>query len=119
MTRSMQRRNTVVNCRRMRTQPHPLPNPRRVAAGRRNRQLRGPLTPEGRERLRQSAIEHKPWRFSTGPRTAAGKARVANNGRYGQKTERSRRQMRAAVADVSTMIAQMAGYRTMLGSNGR
>ena len=34
--------------------PHPpCPNPRRVAAGRLNRRKRGPLSPEGRERLRQ------------------------------------------------------------------
>ena len=53
------------------------PNPKRVAAGRLNRAKRKGLTPEGRERLRQLALKHQPWQFSTGPRSAAGKAKVA------------------------------------------
>lgn len=39
-------------------------NPRRVAAGRRNRARRGELTPEGRERLRQAALRSRPWEYS-------------------------------------------------------
>ena len=50
------------------------PNPKRQAAGRRNRLLRGPLTAEGRERLRRSALKNQPWAFATGPKTEAGKA---------------------------------------------
>jgi hypothetical protein len=57
------------------------PNPRRVAAGRQNRAKRKGLTPAGRERLRQAALRSRPWQFVTGPRTAAGTARSAQNGR--------------------------------------
>jgi len=39
----------------------PCPNPRRQQAGRVNRLKRGPLTPEGRERLRQAALTNRPW----------------------------------------------------------
>jgi hypothetical protein len=53
----------------------PNPNPRRVAAGRRNRAKRKGLTPEGRVRLRESAHVNQPWQFATGPRTQDGKAR--------------------------------------------
>ena len=51
-------------------------NPLRVAAGKTNRQKRGPLTPEGKRRLRDAALHHQPWQYSTGPKTAAGKARA-------------------------------------------
>ena len=54
------------------------PNPRRVAAGKRNRAKRKGLTPEGRGKLRQSALRHKPWRFSSGPKTPEGKAIPCN-----------------------------------------
>ena len=98
----------------MRKHPPSSPNPRRVAAGRRNRLLRGPLTPDGRERLRSSALKNQPWRFSTGPRTVAGKDRSANNGRYAQKGERSVRQIRAGVADVWLMIQEMGACRRLV-----
>ena len=52
-------------------------NPRRVAAGKRNRQLRGDITPAGLECLRQTAHKNKPWQKSTGPKTAAGKVAKA------------------------------------------
>ena len=45
------------------------PNPRRVAAGERNRTKRRGLTAEGREKLRQSALAARPWQYATGPRT--------------------------------------------------
>ena len=67
----------------------PCPNPRRVAAGKLNRRKRGPLSPEGRERLRQAALANRPWLASTGPRTPEGKARAARNGKARQKGEQS------------------------------
>ena len=99
--------------------PRSFPNPKRQASGRRNRLLRGPLTPEGRERLPQSAIKHQPWKFSTGPRSDEGKARSAMNGRSRQRGEQSVRQFRAAVAaDVRAMIAEMRVCRSMVESAG-
>ena len=83
----------------------------RVDAGRRNRQLRGPLSPEGRERLRQAALANRPWEKSTGPTTPAGKAVVADNGRARQKGPMSVRQQRAAVADANALVAEMASLR--------
>jgi len=89
------------------------PNPHRVAAGRRNRMLRGPLTAEGQARLQAAAMQNQPWRHSTGPRTAEGKTRSANNGRYAQKSDKSQRQVRAGIADVSQMIREMFDCRKL------
>ena len=102
----------------MRTSRTSTPNPRRVAAGRRNRLRRGALTTEGRERLRQAALKHRPWRYSTGPRTEAGKARSAANGCWRRMGERSVRQIRAGVADVETMITEMRSWRRLLKDGG-
>ena len=100
----------------MSRKPHSSANPRRVVAGRRNRLLRGPLTPEGRERLRQAVMKTKPWLSSTGPRTAAGKARSAENGRKRQKGERSIRQLRDTVADIQLLLERMAASRRTVQS---
>jgi hypothetical protein len=59
----------------------PGPNPRRVAAGRRNRQRWQGFTPDGLQRLRQQAQQNRPWQHSTGPKTAQGKSRSAANWR--------------------------------------
>ena len=88
-----------------------MKSPARVAAGRRNRQLRGPLTDEGRRRLREAALATKPWKRSTGPRTAEGKAAVAENGRKHRKGEMSVREQRAALAEVNILFAEMATLR--------
>ena len=60
------------------TSPVP-PNPRRVAAGRRNRALRPPLSADARQRLRDSALRNKPWKKSRGPTSDQGKAVVTGN----------------------------------------
>jgi len=83
----------------------------RVAAGQRNRQLRGPLSADARRRLREAALRLQPWRFSTGPKSVAGKAQVAMNGRGRCKGELSVRQQRAAVADVQALVVKMSGLR--------
>ena len=51
---------------------------KQIEANRRNRQ-KWRLTDEGRRRLRESALARRPWEHSTGPRTAEGKARMAEN----------------------------------------
>ena len=86
-------------------------NPNRVRAGRQNQLKRGPWTAEQRERARQSALRHQPWRHSTGPKTVAGKLRSAANGRVRQEGPRSIRQLRADVADVDSLTALMAQLR--------
>jgi hypothetical protein len=90
------------------------PNPRRVAAGRRNWLKRGPLTPAGYEKLRQTALLNQPWRHSTGPRTPEGKARSLANTHKLKKGEKSVRQLRVAVSDIQSLIAQMARRRRLL-----
>jgi len=62
-------------------------------------------------RLRETARRNQPWRFSTGPRTAEGKARAAHNGRARQMGPHSVRQQRDMVFDVGAMIAMMAEMR--------
>ncbi len=55
------------------------PNPRRVAAGRANRAKRGSLSSSSRQRLRDLAIQNRPWEKSTGPRSQVGIETVARN----------------------------------------
>lgn len=89
-------------------------NPRRVAAGRLNRLKRGPLTPEGRERLRRAVLANRPWEASTGPRTARGKALSAANGKLRQKGERSVREVRRSLAEVTGLVSDMAAGRRLV-----
>ena len=89
-------------------------NPRRVEAGRLNRCRRGPLTPEGRERLRRSALRNRPWEHSTGPRTPSGKAQSARNGKNSQKGPLSLREVRAALKGVGELVRHMREARDQL-----
>lgn len=91
-----------------------LPNPRRVAAGRLNRLKRKGLTPEGRERLRQTALRNQAWRFSTGPRTPEGKAKVALNGKA-KLGPLSVREIRAQLAELRSLAREMEGSRQLAG----
>lgn len=56
-----------------------MPNPKRVAAGKRNRQLRGPWSEASLQRLREAARANQPWLASTGPRSQRGKQIVSKN----------------------------------------
>jgi hypothetical protein len=91
--------------------PDHVKNPKRVAAGKRNRALRRGLTEAGRQRLRESALRHEPWRFATGPKTPEGKARSAANGKKRQLGPRSVRQVRAELADLRGLLAEMRAAR--------
>jgi hypothetical protein len=83
------------------------PSPRRVAAGRRNHSLRGPHTAEERTRLREAALRNQPWRHASGPRTPAGRAQAAVNGRKRQAGPVSRRQLQAGIDAVFAEIAEL------------
>ena len=72
------------------------------------------LTPAGREKLRQTALKHQPWRCSTGPRTAAGKAKVALNGKRRQVGELSVREMRRELSGMDKVLADLAAIRQAL-----
>ena len=94
------------------------PNPRRVQAGTINRQKRQYVTEEGRERLRQNAIQHQPWTASTGPRTEAGKVRSAANGKIRQRGSISVRQMRADLKAARKLVRTVKQFVAKLRSNG-
>lgn len=89
-------------------------NSKRVAAARQNQLKRGPWTDEQRERVRQAIQRTRPWLKSTGPKTAAGKAKVAENGKKHQRGELSIPQLRAQVGDVTLLIEQMKDLRRSL-----
>jgi hypothetical protein len=91
----------------------PKPVSRRVAAALENLKKRKGFTPEGLQRVREAMIKFKPWRFSTGPRTPEGKARVAQNGRYLQKNPISQCQIRRLLADTGTAIDRLEACRKM------
>src|SRR5262249_39994594 len=99
----VRRANWAASRRRSSSVAH-TPDPKRVAAGRLNWSKRKGFTPEGLEPLRQAALQNRPWRFSTGPRTAEGKARAAGNGKWCQKGPLS----------VATIKAELASYRALL-----
>ena len=81
-----------------------ISNPKRVLAGRSNRMKRGPLPLEAMHRMRDAINRNKPWQLSTGPRTPAGKAIVARNGKVRQRNSRSIREIRADICGIMCMI---------------
>jgi len=99
----------------MTTKQSHCPNPRRVAAGRKNRLKRRGLTAAGAEKLRQAALLNQPWSRSTGPRTEEGKARAARNGKLRQKGKHSVRELRAELAGVQSLIDAVSRCRSLLG----
>jgi hypothetical protein len=81
-----------------------ISNPKRVLAGRVNRMKRGPLPLESMHRMRDAINRKKPWQLSTGPRTPAGKAIVARNGKVRQRNSRSIREIRADISGIMCLI---------------
>jgi hypothetical protein len=94
-------------------QPH-IKNPRRVVAGKLNRAKRKGLTAAGRRRLREGALKHKPWRFAAGPRTPAGKAKMAENGKKRQLGPRSVREVRKDLAELRDFLKGVKEYRKLV-----
>jgi hypothetical protein len=89
------------------------PNPRRVAAGKRNRALRRGLTEAGRQRLREAALRSQAWKHSTGPKTPEGKARAAANGKKRQLGPLSVREIRADLAGLRGLLSDMQATRRL------
>lgn len=87
------------------------PNPKRVAAGRANRKLAGPLTDAGREKLRAAAIRNKPWLYATGPTSPAGKRQAVRNGKLRQSGPLSVRELRRELVAARTLISQLVEVR--------
>ena len=88
-----------------------VPSPARIAAGRRNRELRGPLSDAGRVRLREAALRNRPWEFATGPRTPAGRAKVALNGKRHRKGVLSARERRRLLKGVEALRVGLSALR--------
>jgi hypothetical protein len=63
--------------------------------------------------LRAAALVNRPWLHSTGPKTAEGKARVAENGRGRQAGEPSVRELRRELAAVGGLAAALAALRRL------
>jgi hypothetical protein len=57
---------------------------------------------------------HQPWQFSTGPRTPAGKAQAALNGKRRQLGIRSVREIKADLADVRGLLLEMRDGRILV-----
>jgi hypothetical protein len=91
-------------------EPH-VPNPKRVAAGKRNYALRKGLTEAGRQKMRESALRNRPWEHSTGPRTPEGKLRAAQGAKKRQKGPHSVREVRADVAEIRALVQQLKQSR--------
>lgn len=97
--------------------PPAIPNPKRVAAGRLNWAKRKGLTDEGRERLRRAAHANKPWLLSTGPRTPAGKAMAAANGKKRQKGLLIVRELKADLKQLRAVLSDMSAARRSVNSD--
>lgn len=95
--------------------PKKVPSPRRQAAGQANRQRRGPLSAEGRERLRAAALWQQPWRHATGPKSVAGKAHAVANGKRRQRGAQSVREVRAELAEVRAWLRGLREARRDAG----
>jgi len=85
--------------------------PNRVAAPEENHMRRVRFSPEGLQKLRETALRNRPWERSTGPRSAAGKARSAANGKTRQKGPKSVREARAEVAALLEQLRVMRDCR--------
>lgn len=88
-------------------------SPRKLAACRENWKRHRGVTPAGRARLRAAAMRDRPWQHSTGPRTAAGKAKARRNSHRGYgfdaATAALRRSANAELAAVRALdIAALA-----------
>ena len=87
--------------------PQPTPNPRRVAAGKRNYALRQGLSEEGRRKLSATARRHEPWRHATGPTTPQGKKTASRNGKKRQIGPQSVRELRAELSELGQLLNEM------------
>lgn len=64
--------------------------------------------------MRQVALQYRPWRFATGPKTAQGKAQVALNGKSRQKGSRSVREIQGELAELWGLLRDMREVRRLV-----
>ena len=65
------------------------------------------FTAAGLEKLRQAALRNQPWKKTTGPRSARGRAQMVINGKRRQLGERSVREVKADVAELNYLLQHM------------
>jgi hypothetical protein len=65
------------------------------------------ITPETRAKWRAAILANKPWRFSTGPKTAEGKAQVVRNGKKRQHGEFSCRELAALAREARALLREI------------
>jgi hypothetical protein len=59
-------------------------------------------------------LKNRPWESATGPRTPAGKAKAAQNGRWNQTSEESVREAHRTVSELGDFIDQMEDLRASI-----
>lgn len=64
------------------------------------------ITEETRARWRAAALKNQPSRYSTGPKTPAGKAQAVRNGKKRQTGELSYRELRALAKQARAFVRQ-------------
>jgi hypothetical protein len=72
------------------------------------------LTPEGRERLRLTALANRPWEHSTGPKTPEGKSRSAANGKIRWARLPSACDLKALVSGADELVVRLAEARRLV-----
>lgn len=87
-------------------------NPRRVAAGRRNRAKRGPVSDATRQLLSAAAKKTRPWEKSTGPKTESGKAKTSQNRRG--KGQKPATEDPPLIAHATELLGHMASVRRQM-----
>ncbi len=93
---------------------NPATDPPGIRVGRLNRRKWQGFTSEGLQRLRDAALRHRPWEHSTGPRTAEGKRRSSQNGRYRQTNALSRREIQREREDVDKCLTELFELRKLI-----
>ncbi len=72
------------------------------------------LSPQGRQRLREAALQNRPWLKATGPRTPQGKTRAAQNNKSQQKGPLSVRELRSRLAELRLLASDMQELQRQL-----
>ena len=86
---------------------NPNADPKRVEMGKLCQLKCKGFTPEGRERIRQNTLSHRPWEHSTGPRTPEGKAKTGLNGKARRKGNLPIWAVKAEIAGLADLVSQM------------
>lgn len=81
-------------------------NPKRIAAGKRNRAKAAPITEATRQKLRDAIFARKPWLKSTGPKSSSGKKRTAKNAAKTHNTNDTEELIRR-VREHAQLLAQL------------